>query len=121
MPELNNYELLDLAGTYHGLGVSSIMAYFSILSAYLFVAYLAGGKLNQSQVILISVLFIIASVGMTWGTGAYLYLGQDFVLRSGQEIPITLVKPHQVVVPVLILGIFAGLKFMWDVRHPKAE
>jgi len=121
MIELTKYELLDLAGTYHGLGTSAGMGYFSIVSAYLIVAFLAGDKLNRQQVIVISGLFVVMALNMTWAAGAYLYFGQGFVFQSGQEMPITVIQPHHVITPLLLIGIIAALKFMWDVRHPKTE
>jgi hypothetical protein len=36
-------------------------------------------------------------------------------------IIVSFVKPHQIALFLLIFGVIAGLKFMWDVRHPKTE
>ena len=30
-------------------------------------------------------------------------------------------KPHQVAIPLLLIGVLSGLKFMWDIRHPKTN
>jgi hypothetical protein len=121
MIELTKYELLEVAGTYHALAVSTLMGYFSILSAYLIVAYLAGGRLGRLQVMVVSGLFLTAALGMTWGTGAYFYIAQDYLLQSGRRLPITEIQPHELFTPVLLLGILCALYFMWDVRHPKTE
>jgi len=117
--ELTKYEILDVAGTYHALGISTLMGYFSILSAFLIVAYMSGDKLGRLQAGVVSGLFLIASLGMTWGTGAYLYIAQDYLFQSGQKLPITSIQPHEVLVPLQLLGIPAALYFLWDIRHPK--
>ena len=121
MIELTRYELLDVAGTYHALGISALVANFSIMSAYLLASYVVGAKLNRMQVTIISALFITASLGMTWATGAYLYIAQDFLIQSGQKLPITAIQPHEMLVPIFLLGMFACLIFMWQVRHRKTE
>jgi hypothetical protein len=121
MLELTKYELLDLAGTYHELALTAMMAYFSSVSAYLIVAHFAGVNLKPPQVVLITGLFVIMALFMTWGVYAYFIIGQDYVVQSGREIPITRIQPHQIGLPLLLFGILASLKFMWDVRHPKEE
>jgi hypothetical protein len=72
-------------------------------------------------VALITGLFVIMALFMTWGVYAYFIIGQDYVIQSGVEIPITRIQPHQIGLPLLLFGILASLKFMWDVRHPKEE
>ncbi len=121
MIELTRYELLDVAGTYHALGISALVANFSIMSAYLIAAYMVGAKLERTQVTIISVLFVTASLGMTWGTGAYLYIAQDFLIQSGQKLPITAIQPHEMIVPIFLLSMVACLIFMLQVRHPKPK
>ena len=121
MIELTRYELLDVAGTYHALGISALMANFSIMCAYLIAAYLVGAKLERTQVTIVSVLFVTASLGMTWATGAYLDIAQDFLIQSGQKLPITAIQPHEICVPIFLLGMVACLIFMLQVRHPKSD
>jgi hypothetical protein len=119
--ELTRYELLDAAGTYYALGVSTLMGYFSILCGYLIVAHMAGNRLGRAQVTVISVLFLTASLFMVWGAGVFMYIAQDYLIQSGRRLPITAIQPHEMMVPLMLMGIPASLYFMWDVRRPKTE
>jgi hypothetical protein len=116
---MTEYELLDAAGTYFGLGSSTLMGYFSVLTAYFISAYVVGSNLSRQQVIAITGLYLTMQIFMTWGAVGYFAGARALVDLSelaGQRPPI---KPHIFILPLLVLGIFSGLKFMWDVRHPK--
>jgi len=54
-----------------------------------------------------------------WGTVAYFYRARKF--QDMIEQPLLSLKPHQLALPMLILGVLASLKFMWDVRHKKSD
>jgi hypothetical protein len=69
---MTEYEVVDAAGTFHDLSVTSLMAYFSILSAYLLVGYLLGPILSRQQVVLITGLFLVAQLFMVWGAVGFL-------------------------------------------------
>ena len=102
-----------------GQGQVSLGLYLTITSGYLLVAYLAGKDLTQLQVFIITVLFAVVAglnalaVTSFWESAAY--WGQTY----GEGRASTLA--WKAVAPVLGAGILACLKFMWDVRHPKAE
>lgn len=120
---MTEYEMLDLVGTFQGMANAAIMSYLTIFSAYCIVAYMVGSQLTRSQAIVTTVLFLIMALFMTWGTWTYfrgsrLLMEQVVGIAGGVMSP---VKPHQVITPLLLIGILAGLKFMWDVRHPKKE
>jgi hypothetical protein len=123
-PTMTEYELFDAVGTFHGLAISTLMAYFSILSAYLLVGYLTGPNLSRQQTILITGLYLVMQLFMVWGAVSYFRLGAHFAEQAGSMpsgIIVSFVKPHQIALFLLIFGVIAGLKFMWDVRHPKTE
>ena len=82
---------------------------------------MVGAKLERNQVTIISVLFVTNYLGMTWATGAYLYIEQDFLIKSGQKLPITAIQPHEMSVHIFLLGMVACLIFMLQVRHPKSD
>lgn len=115
---MTEYELIDGAGTFFGLGLTCVMGYFSVLASYLIAAYVVGSSLTRQQTITVTSLYLAMQLFMTWGAVVYLYSARLMVgqLEKGQQ---QFIGPHTVALPLLIIGVFAGLKFMWDVRHPK--
>jgi hypothetical protein len=77
--------------------------------------------MTQQQTIVTTGLFIIAALFTTWGTTGYFKQARDLVDQAEFERAIPFLKPHLVALPLLAMGIFAGLKFMWDIRHPKPK
>ena len=97
----------------------------SVLSAYLVVAYLAGSKLTRSQVVIVNSLYILVSVFLVW---AMFVLSQRALEVATLAINISTQRelaptPNVALALVAMFGVcsLASLKFMWDVRHPKAE
>jgi hypothetical protein len=116
---MTEYELMDLAAAFSDIAVSALMGYFTVLSAYFIVAYAVGSSLSRSQVIAVTGLFLVMALFMTWGTTAYFFETHRLrVLAGAYKQP---VAAYTVAFPLLIIGVLSGLKFMWDVRHPKAE
>jgi hypothetical protein len=64
---MTEYELIDAAGTYFGMGGSTLMAYFSVLTAYFIAAYAVGRRLSRQQVVAITGLYLTMQIFMTWG------------------------------------------------------
>jgi len=117
------YELYDLILSQQA-GIATVLGlYVSLLSAYLIVAFLAGERLTRSQTTMISIMFAtIVSILVLQITGR-----AREISRMGAELesmaeasPATFPAfvPY-VAFTVLILGVLASLKFMWDIRHPK--
>jgi hypothetical protein len=113
------YEYVDLSASYHGIAVAALMGYFTVLSAYLVVAYSVGAALNRSQVIAITGLFLVMAAFMTLGTVLYFGAAREYRILSGEYLPPVSAAP--IALFLLGLGILSGLKFMWDIRHPKTE
>ncbi|MEP0200814.1 MAG: hypothetical protein ABJ084_00080 [Halioglobus sp.] len=122
---MTEYELADAVSSYATQGGTFMALWISILSAYAFVAYTTGEKLLRSQVIWINCLYVFTSfLCITAIYGSY-------KSHSYYTSQIKLVNPNSpqsmyhdlaiLVTGVAILGSIATLKFMWDVRHPKAE
>jgi hypothetical protein len=121
---MTQYELIDAAGTFHGLASNSLMAYFSVLSAYLIVAYFVGSSLTRQQVLAITGLYLTVQLFTTWGTFNYFSAGRIFITMANMDeryLRPPPVHPSYIAAVLFIIGIFAGLKFMWDIRHPKTE
>jgi hypothetical protein len=125
---MTEYEMMDLIGTFQTLAVTELMAYFTVLSAYCIVAFMVGPKLSRAQVFMITGLYLIMSLLLVWATGSHLIgsrsLAENVTMIAGnnfRSVIVTYLKPHQIVIPLLVIGVVSGLKFMWDVRHPKTE
>jgi len=117
---MSEYELLDAAGTFFELGLVTLMGYFSVFTAYLVVAYLVGLKLSRQQVIVINGLFLIMQLLMIWGTAGFFWRARG-CMDQVREAPLGAIAAYHVVLPLLSIGVIVGLKFMWDIRHPKTE
>lgn len=72
--------MIDAAGTFHDIAISTLMAYFSVLSAYLLVAYLAGPGLTRLQTIVVTGLYLVMQLFMVGHVG--LLLGEVVHFRS---------------------------------------
>lgn len=122
---MTEYELEDLLTSTTLAAVEVFGIYLTVLASYLVAAYLAGSKLNTTQAITVSVLFVF---------GAFLSAYTNFSYMA-RVIPIAdsleLIHPDRLygaqpyaqraLFVLQVLGILACLKFMWDVRHPKKE
>ena len=117
---MTEYELVDGAGTFFGLGLTCVMGYFSVLASYLIAAYVVGSSLTRQQLVTVTGLYLLMQIFMTWGAVVYFYSARLMVgqLMQGQQQPI---GPHTVALPLLVIGVFAGLKFMWDMRQSETE
>ena len=96
---------------------SLLALYVTAVSGYLLVAYLLGNQLNRIQVLTFTVLFVLFTVFNTAGTYSGLRAAHEFgSIYGAGRVP---EYPAQISVVLMLLGIVAALKFMWDVRHPK--
>ena len=114
---MTEYELLDLSAAYADTAVSALMGYFTVLSAYFIVAYVVGISLNRGQVIAVTGLFLIMALFMTWGSVSYFFESYRYRLLAGAYTPP--IAAWQIGLPLLLVGLISGIKFMWDIRHPK--
>ncbi len=117
-------ELQDLAFSANGLGASYIAILLTLISGYLIVAYTTGAKLHRQQVALVNTLFGFSSSLFLYAAMACFYKQME-LLESLRQIAPDNYYPAQpwiiiMVAVVFALVIIASLKFMWDVRHPKA-
>ena len=123
--EMSEYELTDAVNSTLSLFLSTILAYLTIVSAYLIAAFISGDKLNNQQVFLISVLFSFAA-GLTvwamWGAGSRIVYTADALRLTNLDYPILFKSLFRNSLAIVcVLGIFASFKFMWDIRHPKTK
>ena len=118
------YELMDLIqGVYDKMGEDATM-YFTLVSAFLAVAFLVGEKLTRKQLCIVSTLYVL------WAAGSMnsMYTGMllaEKLENSLIEMGSTYYGDSSTAFWVLSFmavqaaGIFASLYFMWSVRHPK--
>lgn len=119
-------ELIEAVTSYFELVFIAVTLYVSVCSGYLVVAYLIGSKLTKSQMVVVSSLYTFIAVLMAYAAMGFLnrtinYLeGLDTIERygvGGHASPLVIV-----ILPlILIFGVLACLKFMWDIRHPKTD
>jgi hypothetical protein len=122
---MSEYEMADLlTGLVDGT-VATFEVYISLMIAFLVATYLSANRMTRSQIISVSTLFSVAALLATWAT--YSYMNRAVPLAA----ELTLINPDKtygakpvvrdMIAIIMILGIFASLKFMWDVRHHKLE
>ena len=109
------------------MGIQALMLYLTVSTGYLIVAYLVGMQLTKSQALFVSALFAIFAFYALWGVAGYWTTGDEARLALETALADTIdlnhlgVNPALIALPMGILGIVGSLKFMWDVRHPKAD
>ena len=116
---MTEYEFMDLSVAYADTAISALMGYFTVLSTYFIVAYAVGSSLNRSQVTAVNGLFLVMALFLTWGGTSYLYVSHDYRMLAGGLDPG--LAGWKVVLPLFLIGVVSGLKFMWDIRHPKPD
>ena len=122
---MTEYELAELMGSVSGDSLVFIPIYLTVISAYLVVAWLVGSKLTQSQVILVNSLFIGAALVFlsAWNVRIEVAYSYQKELLAINPVRHPIVNPwlQPSVYVMSLVTITACLKFMWDIRHPKAE
>ncbi|MCR9093302.1 MAG: hypothetical protein NXI30_03710 [bacterium] len=116
---MNEAELLETVTNYHGLAVSAMVFYLSIVTAYLVSAHFVGKQLDRFQVATITFLFVAFSFFATAGSIGYFWQASHYFrqTKAYQTLQIEeLVSPHSLIGTAEVLGILASLWFMRQVR-----
>jgi hypothetical protein len=101
-------------------GASSAMSlYLTANSGYMFVAYLRGKELMVLQVVIITTLFVFFVSANTIATASYMHNAVYY--RNTYGLGRVPSWGGGVMSTIQGLGILASVKFMWDIRHPKAK
>jgi hypothetical protein len=122
---MTEYEIADLlTGMVDGT-IATFQMYISLAIAYLVATYLAANRMTRSQIVSISTLFSVAALLATWAT--YSYMARAVPLADELE----LINPDKrygaqplardSLAILMIVGIIASVKFVWDVRHHKLD
>jgi len=119
------YEYLDLANSGIANTTATLMIGFTMLSAYLVVAYVVGSKLKTFQVIALTGIYTISALFNTVAHWAGMREALE-LKRLAKELSPDLDIAYSAEAPyialIIRLSIFViSLWFMWDIRHPKSE
>lgn len=118
--------LLEVSFVAWGNAVALLALLVTIISGYLVTAFVAGDKMLRSQVAIITALYLLLSIFVLWGTRNMIDKAADFEeaaygLASGDLAQFTTGENVGLaIVAIFAICIVASLKFMWDVRHPRA-
>jgi hypothetical protein len=114
-------EAVEAATAFWNLFITMMTLYLSATSGYLVVAYLVGGKLTFTQVFTISCLYVLFALFSVYGSVGFALRGIDYVAEMMKHRPDALffgrAEGVTFLAILLVSGIFASLKFMWDVRR----
>lgn len=127
---------LDIYASQATISISLFTLYFSVIAAYLVVAYQAGSKLTKSQVFIATSIYLFAAIvfGLTiiisqvasrvtlmaiWDWAVI--LETDYGHKNSMEKPGFLGERPYLALLLLFLSTTAPLFFMWGVRHPKTD
>ena len=119
-------ELIEAITSYFDIALVALTLYVTICSGYLIVAYMVGGNLTNSQALIVSTLYCFVA-GVTayacriWSVRSFDYLSfQESSGLSSIELGATPSMGSTLTV-IMLAGVLACLKFMWDIRHPKTD
>lgn len=123
---MTEYEILDLISNDSEQMAIQFSIYLSVMSGYLLVAYFAGEKLTTVQVLILSGLFLFATVAEVWGFHLTLSHIGELLAKKAELGPLSAYEegiddngyPWAI---AMSIGIIAALYFMWSVRHPRLE
>ena len=118
-------EILAVSHESWSNAISLVALFVSILSGYLIVAYLAGKNMTRSQIVIVNSLFVGLAGFLIMGQLAFasISIEMDFIAIEMSTQRFVRPQPYIPYGLTIFYGIcvIAALKFMWDVRHPKAE
>ena len=105
-------------------GFNSLTIYISVFSGYLLVAYLIGARLTSLQCAIATGAFLVFGGYCIWGSTVFWNVVYVAALElrpvRAEFLPIDL-NPAYLAFVLLFIGMLGAKKFMWDVRHTKAE
>jgi len=126
---MTEYELRDALTGVYAQASTDTTTVFSLITAYLVVAYLVGAKLPRNQLVIVNCLFggwVLMAIWAIWSSleqGARLTqisLDSGFAISTQSELNATTF--FALAFPALLfVGVIASYYFMWSVRHPRNE
>jgi len=123
---LTEYEITNTAGMAFGNGMSSFTVFFSLVTAYLVAAHMAGRSLSRPQVIIVNVCYFFAAVFFGATTVVFFLRGMQMSSAAQRIETVTSLQVAnnwgwgwQWVALIVVVVLTASFYFMWTVRHPK--
>ena len=119
-------ELVEHAQMAYGNAIAAFALMFTMLSAYLVAAYLAGKALSFSQMLTVNLFFIVSVVMTIAAEASFLSAALNSSLEAFAINPARAVIPlHSSIAGIValidLLIMIGCLKFMWDVRHQDSD
>lgn len=114
---MTEYELVDYAASTMSNFLSALTIYFSIVTAYVIAAFVAGSRLTRVQLAIVNLCFVVAA-GVI-GSLSVLIFARFYSIASQVAKPGDAVGPIDFTVPLGILeaSVFIGcMVFMWSIR-----
>ena len=122
---MTEQELAGLISDYSSQGGAFFALWITIVSGYLIVAYLAGSSLKRSQVFILNTFYVWVSslvmVGFYGSFNTQAHYTRELKLMEPDSPQMMTYDLAVSVTIASVLGIFATLRFMWDIRHPKPD
>jgi hypothetical protein len=102
--------------------------YFTLVSAFLVVAYLVGNKLTRTQAAVITSLYLVWIASIVAGTiqSDKTYTKMSTALYEMGSLASEVTETETIIslssfAFVQLAGVIASLWFMWSVRHPRTD
>jgi len=114
---MTEYELADYTASMMGNFLSALTIYFSVVTAYVVAAFIAGTRLSKVQLAIVNTCYFIAAG--TLGLLSVLIFRRFYAFASQVGSPGDANQAFDFTLPlaVLVLMVFIGsLAFMWSVR-----
>jgi uncharacterized membrane protein len=122
---MSEAELLEHYWNAQEMAAEAFLAYITILSGYLIVAFVVGERLSKLQALIITIGFITFTSFAIWGAVTFwnsTYVTAVNLASTHPEITsVSWLNPAHVALVCMFGGIIAGCNFMWDIRHPKIK
>jgi len=118
-------ELIEVSIGYASSGGSYFTIWLTILSAYAVTAYLTGKSLTTPQILWLNSLYLfgalLAIVGLFGGFNSMLHYIDELRKLNPEAPQVMQSEILYSVTAFAVVGTFATLAFMWQIRHPKTE
>lgn len=99
-------------------GMMAITVYLTVITGYLVAAYMAGPKLTRSQLVIVSLLFLLFASIFSIATYLLINAAMNLQFDDGQVGTGFLAWVPLLALVGELAGIVAALKFMVDIRRP---